>query len=181
MSCNCCYIICQSQTSETNFTQRLNSPGPISRHSLLTAPWATCMCVLCVSVRAYGLCVLVRILFSCSTRPRRRKEAWHLNNASQPNAENVLPVSSNIISNTVHSFLTCTTTSAQTTHSLCPTPAALQVVHTYSIVPLWFYLCIKILQCTFFAACASSGWSSNRIYSSRAWMNMSYSFKVYCQ
>lgn len=34
---------------------------------------------------------------------------------SQPNTENVLPALANIFSNTLHSFLTCTTTSAPTT------------------------------------------------------------------
>ena len=75
-SCNCCYIICQSQSNETNFTQWLNSPVSISLCSLLTAPWAMCVCMCCVCVCAHSLCVLRRILFTCSTGPRRRNEAW---------------------------------------------------------------------------------------------------------
>lgn len=166
LSCNRCYIICLSQTSKTNFTQWLNSPGPISRHSLLTAPWATCMCALCVCLCVQTVCVCYCAF--CSTVVldlAGGKRLGVCNNASQPNMENVLPASSNIFSNTLHSFLTCTTTSARTTlpHSLCLTPAALQVFsHTHShTLSLYCSFMVLFMHKNFtmhlFAACVFLG------------------------
>lgn len=110
-SCNCCYIIHQSQTNETNFTQWLNSPDLILLCSLLTAPWAmfVCVCAQADTVCYEAFCSIVVLGPVGGTRLGVR------NGASQPNTENVLPALSNIFSNTLHSFSTCTTTSARTT------------------------------------------------------------------
>lgn len=131
-------------------------PSPyLSRRSLLTAPWAMCVRVHTVRVCYGAFCSVVVLGLAGGTRLGVRSSA------SQPNAENVLPAPSNIFSNTLHSFLTCTTTSAQTTLSLSPLRllprAAPQVVHKRSIVPLGFYLCIKSFTMHLVAACASSG------------------------
>lgn len=135
-----------------------NSLSPISRHSLLTALWAMCVHVLCACVCIHSVCygafcsVVVRGLAGGTGLGVR-------NRASQPSTENVLPALSNIFSNTLHSFLTRTTTSAQTTLFSSPplTHAVPQVAHKHPTVPLGLHLCVKILQCTFVASCVSSG------------------------
>lgn len=109
-SCKC-YIICQSQTNETNFTQWLNSPLPVSQRSLLTAPLAKC-----VYVCAHRVCVCDGTFCSAVVLgPAGGLRLGVCSDTSQPNTENVLPALTNIFSNTLHSFLTCTTTSAPTT------------------------------------------------------------------
>lgn len=155
---NCCYIICQSQTNKKQF--HTVTEFHISLCSLLTGPWAmccVCVCACCVSYSAF--CSVVVLGLAGGTGLGVRSDT------SQPNTENVLPAPSNIFSNTLHSFLTRTTTSAHTTRSpfrLFLPRAAPQLVHKRSIVPLGFffgflYLCINFFTMHLVAACASSG------------------------
>lgn len=96
-----------------------------------------CVCIQC-SVCYATVCSVVVLGLAGGTGLGVRSSA------SQPNTENVLPAPSNIFSNTLHSFLTCTTTSAQTTLSPPLTRAAPQVAHKHSIVPLGFLLMCKM-------------------------------------
>lgn len=109
-------------------------PSPyLSRRSLLTAPWAMCVRVHTVRVCYGAFCSVVVLGLAGGTRLGVRSSA------SQPNAENVLPAPSNIFSNTLHSFLTCTTTSAQTTLSLSSPP----------LTPCCSASCSQTLYCSF--------------------------------
>lgn len=151
-------------------SHRLNSPLPISRGSMLTALWDTCVCARTVCVYCGTFCSVTEPGLDGGPRLGVCSDTF------QPNTENVLPALANIFSNTLHSSLTCTTTSAKTTLLFLPPPiqAALRVAHKCSIVPLgFFHLCIKILTMHLIAACASSGQSGSSIsHSSRVWMNI---------
>ena len=117
------------------------------------------MCVLCVHRRS-GVCWAAFCSVVVLGRAGGTRLGVH-SDTPQPNTENVLPALSNIFSNTLHSFLTCTTTSAQTALSLSLLHSATRSQTLYCSFR-FFYLCIKSFTMHLVAACASSGVKGHR-------------------